>query len=89
NFHHLMENKYIVFALAGIKAVVVGLILSVVWNLMSNSIGIVTQLFKNWDFYALAIIVIILIISKISKKIGPIPLIILSGILGYIFYGLL
>ncbi len=89
NFHHMMENKIVVFALTGIKAVVVGLIIGVVWTLISGSIGITTQTFKNWDFYALAIIVIVFVVSKFAKKIGPIPLIILSGLLGYIFYGLL
>jgi chromate transporter len=89
NFHHLMDNKYIVMALNGIKAVVVGLIISVVWGLVATSIGIGAKPIQEWDYYALIIIVIIFVVSKLSKKIGPIPLIILSGILGYNFYGLL
>lgn len=89
NFHHLMDNKYIVMALNGIKAVVVGLIISVVWGLVATSTGIGTKPFQEWDYYAIIIIVIIFVVSKVSKKIGPIPLIILSGILGYIYYGLI
>ncbi len=89
NFHHLMDNKYMVIALSGIKAVVVGLIISVVWGLVSASTGIGITSIQNWDYYAIIILAIIFIVSKISKKFGPIPLIILSGILGYVFYGLL
>ncbi len=90
NFNHLMENKYIQYALTGIKAVVVGLIASVVLNLIAKSIGFGMG---SFDYYALIIIVIVFVFSKIVKKgsilAGPIPLIILSGLLGYIFYCLI
>lgn len=85
NFHNLMDNKYIKYALIGIKAVVVGLIASVVWGLVNKSI---IPSAGQFDYYAVIIIIVVFIISKVFKKVGPIPLLILSGLLGYLFYGL-
>ena len=57
----------------------------VITNIFGGAIGL-----KNIDLYAIIITVIIFTISLVfKKKVGPIPLIILSGILGFVFYYLL
>lgn len=90
NFHVFLENKWIQMALTAIKAVVVGMIFAVVAKLIYNNVVIISESEPmRFDYKAVIIIVIILITSRFFKKIGPIPLIILSGILGYLLYGLL
>ncbi|MDY0064217.1 MAG: chromate transporter [Bacilli bacterium] len=82
HFHHLMENKVIRWALMGIKATVIGLIIGVVVMLVRANVYVEGQ----WDIYAIIIIAIVFACTKIFKKIGPIPIIVLSGLLGYLFY---
>lgn len=88
------DNKTVQGILSGIKPIVVGLLIGVVLNLIFK--GITTDSFdiNNFslhqiDFRVIIIIVIILTISRIFKKINPIFLILISGALGYLFYGLL
>lgn len=88
-FDNFLTKKGFRWALNGIKAVVVGLILSVVWTLVKTEIFHDKMSLKSIDAYVIVIIVIVFTSSKLIKKAGPIPLIILSGILGFIFYGLL
>jgi chromate transporter len=88
-FNNMMKNKFFKWALYGIKAVVIGLILSVVWTLVKEELFIDSFSLKSIDIYVIIIIVIVLTLSKIFKKIGTIPLILISGLLGFIFYGLL
>jgi len=87
-------NKTVQGILSGIKPIVVGLLIGVVLNLIFK--GITTDSFdinnfslQQIDFRVIIIIVIILTISRIFKKINPIFLILISGALGYLFYGLL
>lgn len=87
NYQKFLENKYVKWAISAIKAVVVGLFASVVIKLML--VHVIDYEAEKVDYYAIIIVVIVFGCSKIFKKVGPIPLIILSGILGYIFYGLL
>ena len=76
-----LYNKIVKNALLGIKAIVVGLILAVVLDL------ILSNIYKEKiDIYAIIIIVIIFTLKKIYKKLSPILLIIISGILGIFFY---
>lgn len=92
SFKNFMNVKWVKDALNGIKAIVVGLILSVVLNLLivnvfgskdGSTAGIKLA---NFDLYALIIIVIIFAATKLYKKLSPILLIILSAILGILFY---
>jgi chromate transporter len=88
--HHFLEKKVVRWSLNGIKATVVGLIVAVflsmvITNVFGGAIGL-----KNIDIYAIIITAIIFTITLVfKKKVGPIPLIILSGILGCVFYYLL
>lgn len=85
NFNNFMENKYVKYAISGIKAIVVGLILAVVFELLKvNVFGEAS--FKNVDYYALVIILVIFAIKLRFKKLSPILLILISGVLGIAFY---
>lgn len=90
-FNNFMEKKAFKWALYGIKAVVVGLILSVVWSLVKEefSFNFSSREDVLSDIYVILIAIIILALSKRFKKMGTIPLIIISGFLGFIFFGIL
>lgn len=87
---HFLEKKVVRWILNGIKATVVGLIIAVfitmvVANLFDGAISI-----KTIDVFGLIIFVIIFSLSRIfKKKLGPIPIIIISGFLGFVFYWIL
>lgn len=88
------EDPTVKDVLSGIKPVVVGLLIGVVLNLIFK--GLTTDSFdiRNFsinqiDFRVIIIFTIIFSISKIFKKLNPIFLILMSGALGYLFYGLL
>lgn len=88
------EDPTVKGVLSGIKPVVVGLLIGVVLNLIFK--GLTTDSFdiRNFsinqiDFRVIIIFTIIFSISKIFKKLNPIFLILISGALGYLFYGLL
>lgn len=72
-------------AITGIKAIVVGLILAVVVQLIMTNV-ITQDSNAKVDIYAFIIIVIIFGINFKFKKLSPIYLIIISGILGLAFY---
>lgn len=72
-------------AITGIKAIVVGLILAVVVRLIMTNV-ITQDSNAKVDIYAVIIIVIIFGINFKFKKLSPIYLIIISGILGLAFY---
>lgn len=91
-FKNFMNQKWVKEALNGIKAIVVGLILAVVLNLLianifgSNDGSTNGVKIANFDIYALIIIIIIFASTKLYKKLSPILLIVLSAILGILFY---
>ncbi|HHU56111.1 MAG TPA: chromate transporter [Acholeplasmataceae bacterium] len=84
--NNFLQKKTIRWALDGIKATVVGLIFAVVYSLFvtlksDESLNI---------YYSLIILGTIIALKLIfKKKIGPIPIIIISGFLGFIFYYLI
>lgn len=83
--NNFLQKKGVRWALLGIKATVVGLIAAVVISLIRTNIFVDSSL----DIYALIILVIVFTISIFFKKVGPIPIILLSGFLGFIFYFIL
>ena len=87
---HFLEYKIVRWVLNGIKATVVGLIIAVFITMLGTNLFEGDISLKNIDIYGIIIVVFIFTISRVfKKKVGPIPIIILSGILGYIFYWLL
>ena len=84
-FNNFMNIKWIKDALSGIKAIVVGLIFAVVINLLiTNIFGSIDIM--EFDLFALIIIIIIFGLNLMFKRISPILLIILSALLGILFY---
>ena len=83
-FINFQKNKYVKNTLFGIKAVVAGLILSVVLSLLH------TNLMDESIYVPYYIILVILICIKIAfKKINPILLILISALLGMIIIPLI
>ena len=95
--HNLMKIKAVNAFIDGIKPVIVGLICATFIKLLLStifSIGEIENSVFNFNYQGLIIFGIVLIASiaykKIVKKaISPILLILLSGILGILFYGLI
>lgn len=85
HFNNFMKVSWVKDALTGIKAIVVGLIFAVVLKLLiTNVIGSITEV--KFDPFALIIVVIIFTLKLVFKKLSPILLIVLSGLLGILFY---
>jgi chromate transporter len=89
-----LDSKYVKYAFKGLKPAVIGLVLSVALTLALRKVLPLIDL-KSFsfdatvfDFRGLIIMVVILILTRISKKMTPIRMILLSAILGLIFYGI-
>ncbi|MGD9604664.1 MAG: chromate transporter [Bacilli bacterium] len=84
--HNFMKYEKFRWALECVKPIVVGMIAAVVINLVFKNIFDGLFSFAHFDYLAFIIIMIILVLKFSFKKLNPIYLIILSGILGIIFY---
>ncbi|HBP26125.1 MAG TPA: chromate transporter [Acholeplasmatales bacterium] len=83
---NFLKYEKVKWALDGIKPIIVGMIAAVIVNLIfQNVLGGVFKL-QSFDFVALGIITVILGLRLGFKKLNPIFIIILSGILGILFY---
>lgn len=86
---YFLNNKYVKYALEGVKPVVIGLILSVAIDLIvdygfKNSIN-----FAKFDLKAIFIMAVTFIVIKLKKGISPIFVIIMSAVMGIVLYGYL
>ena len=86
--NRFIENAYFNKALSGIKAVVTGMIFAVVIELSITSVFSKDFFEEGFDFIALFIMIVILVLVSIKKKFSPILIIIISGVLGMICYSL-
>ncbi len=91
-FHKFATNKYVLGFLRGVKPIVVGVIFSVAINFLLKSIFNVSIFNLNdisihWS--TLLIFIVVFTMTKIWKKIHPIFLVIVSGIMGLIIFGLI
>jgi len=91
----LIKNSYVSAAINGVKPVIASLILAASVTLgLSTIFGVVNiSSFKGVDVFAIIIFVIVALVTILYKKIfkksiSPILLIIFSGVLGILFYGL-
>ena len=92
-----LKNKYVGYALAGVRPVVVGLILAVALSLVITGITKVSSIrsiisefsFSNVSISALIIMMIIFILSRFKKLNKPVLLILISAVLGIVLYGLI
>lgn len=93
---NFLKYKQVQWAMNGIKAVVVGLLFSVVFDLLlKNVFGLDSflQFFENYDFQkfdyiAFGIMILVYITKRFFPKLGTIFIILLSGGFGILFYGL-
>lgn len=88
-YQKIFNNKYVDGTMSGIKAVVVGLIFSVVVSLAIDEIFKAEISFKGIDYKAIIIMAIIGGIFIWKKKTNPILMILLSAGLGILMYGVL
>ena len=91
DFKKFSTNKYVQGFLSGIRPVVPGIILSVaVIFVLKGVFNIEDQDYQSFTFEtgAFVIFVIAFIISKLKKRIHPIYIVLASGILGLIIYGI-
>jgi len=91
-FKRFSTNKYVRGFLDGVRPVVPGIILSVaIVFILKGVFGISGFEYQDFTFEVGAIIIfaISFFVSKLKKKIHPIYIVLISGILGLIFYGLL
>ena len=90
----ILETKYATAALKGLRPVVIGLISVVVigliyQNLFQTSLDLWNLSIKGFDYFSLIIGLVVFGVSLIKikqKSLSPIFLIILSGLLGILFY---
>lgn len=90
----LLETKYATAALKGLRPVVIGLITVVVigliyQNLFQTGLDLWNLSAQGFDYFSLIIGILVFGVSLIKikqKALSPIFLIILSGVLGIIFY---
>lgn len=87
--YKFLESKTLRAAFDSIKAIVVGLIFSVVVGLINTNLFKGNWDFKNLDFIALIIMAIVFGLKLAFKKLSPIVIILISGALGLVFYGFL
>lgn len=89
-----LDSKYVKHAFRGLKPAVIGLVLSVALMLTVRKVLPMTDLktfdfsLEDFDYKGLIIMGVILGLTKLSKKMTPIGMIILSAILGLILYGI-
>ena len=83
-FFNFQDNKYVKAVLAGLRPAVVGTIASSAFTIFA-SIFIING--KVTNYIGIIILIIILVLKFKFKKMHPIMLIVLSGVMGYLFYG--
>ena len=92
-----LENRFVKYALTGVRPVVVGLIASVAIGLIITSIlnvSSVTNVINEFDVTKISISsiiikVVIFTLSRFKKLNKPILLILISALLGIVLYGLI
>ena len=86
--YNFLEYKSIRTGFETVKVIVVGLIFAVVLELiLKNVFGDGFDL-NSFDFVAFGIMVSVFFLKLVFKKLSAIKIIIISGILGLIFYGI-
>lgn len=91
-FHRFASNKYVIGFLKGVKPIVVGVIFSVAITFLLKSIFHI-NIFDikdiEFEWSTLLIFLVIIVMTRIWKKIHPVFIVLVSGILGLIIYGLI
>lgn len=85
-----LKNKYVNYALSGVRPVVVGLILAVAISLIYA--GVFANTTFDWtafSYSSLIIMSVVFILSRFKKTNNPIFLILISAVMGIIMFGLI
>ena len=80
-----LKNRIVGYAMFGVKPVVIGLIAAFVVSLVNQSV-LNSKAAAGFDLAAAFIIIFIFSLTRLKKNISPIILLILSAILGILFY---
>ncbi|MDY0139792.1 MAG: chromate transporter [Candidatus Izemoplasmatales bacterium] len=91
-FHRFADNKYVIGFLKGVKPIIVGVITSVAISFLLKSIfSLEVTDFNNFEFKweTLFIFIVVFSMTKIWKKVHPVFVVLLSGIMGLVIYGLI
>ncbi|MGE4572740.1 MAG: chromate transporter [Candidatus Izemoplasmatales bacterium] len=92
-FRHFADNKYVVGFLNGAKPVIVGVIFSVGVNFILLNVFSVKKvtLIKDFvfDWKTVTILVSIFLLSKVKDRIHPVVIVLASGVMGYILFGII
>lgn len=91
-FRRFGSDPKVKAVMKGIRPIVVGILFSVMVTFAVNAIFHVDVLafsFAGFDLFALLIFGVILLLSRLVKKMSPILLILISAGLGMLLYGLL
>ena len=84
-----LNNRFVNYALTGVRPVVVGLILAVAVGLIYSGALLSQFNLANISFSALIIMVIVFILSRFKKLKSPILLILISAVLGILLFGVI
>ncbi|HOO43761.1 MAG TPA: chromate transporter [Bacillota bacterium] len=91
-FHKFQTNKYVQGFLAGIRPVVPGIIFSVaIVFILRGLFNIEDYQYRDFklEIGALVIFAIAFAVSKLKRRVHPIIIVLISGLLGIIIYGVL
>jgi len=91
-FKKFADNKFVVGFLKGVKPVIVGVIFSVAVKFILKSVFDISiyDLSKiSLEWASILIFVIVFAMTRVKKKIHPIYVVLVSGILGLLIYGLI
>lgn len=82
-----LKNKYVDYALKGVRPVVVGLILAVSLSLIYASALNSSFSFNNISFASIIIMGIVFVLLRFKKTSNPILVILISAVLGILMFG--
>ncbi len=91
-FKKFRTNKYVVGFLSGVRPVVPGIIMSVALVFILRGVFMIeNHSYQDFtfDIWAIFIFAVAFGVSKIKKRVHPIIIVLVSGALGLIIYGLL
>ena len=84
-----LNNKYVKYAMKGVRPVVCGLIFAVAISLIYAYFLPNGFSFKSISFASIIIFVIAFVLLRFKKTENPILVILVSGVLGIVFFGLI
>ncbi len=91
-FHKFSENKYVIGFLNGAKPVIVGVIFSVGIDFLLSSVFKIKEITHIreiiFDWKTILIFVIVFSLTRIKERLHPILIVLISGLLGYILFGI-